>query len=80
MVLRWRKKRKEALVKPSNAGDISAAGFPDLARFPILALPHGFHYRAFSIVGGTLSDGNRVPVNHDGMAASLIRATRAWCV
>ncbi len=58
-----------AAVTPSNAGDIRAAGFPDLAGFPILALPHGFHYRVFSIVGGTLSDGNRVPVNHDGMAA-----------
>jgi secreted PhoX family phosphatase len=56
-------------VKPSNPDDIRAAGFPDLATFPILALPHGFHYRAFSIVGGTLADGNRVPVNHDGMAA-----------
>ena len=58
-----------APVKPSNPGDIAAAGFPDLARFPILALPHGFHYRVFSIIGGALSDGNPVPVNHDGMAA-----------
>ena len=58
-----------APVTPSNGGDIAAAGFPDLAAFPILALPHGFHYRAFSIIGGVLSDGNPVPVNHDGMAA-----------
>lgn len=56
-------------VKPSNPKDIQAAGFLDLATFPILALPHGFHYRAFSIIGGTLSDGNPVPHNHDGMAA-----------
>ena len=40
-----------------------------MATFAILALPHGFHYRAFSIIGGMLSDGNPVPVNHDGMAA-----------
>jgi len=58
-----------APVPPSNADDIAAAGFPDLADFPIVALPHGFHYRAFSIIGGTLGDGNSVPVNHDGMAA-----------
>jgi len=58
-----------APVAPSNPEDIAAAGFPALATFPILALPHGFHYRAFSIIGGTLSDGNPVPVNHDGMSA-----------
>jgi uncharacterized protein len=56
-------------LKPSNPRDIAAAGFPDLATFPILALPHGFEYRIFSIVGGTLTDGHPVPVNHDGMAA-----------
>jgi uncharacterized protein len=58
-----------APVPPSNGGDIAAAGFPELAEREILALPHGFHYRAFSIIGGVLSDGNPVPVNHDGMAA-----------
>jgi uncharacterized protein len=58
-----------AAVRPSNPDDIVAAGFPDLATFPILALPDGFQYRVFSIIGGTLSDGNPVPVNHDGMAA-----------
>jgi uncharacterized protein len=58
-----------APVVPSNPEDIVAAGFPNLATFPILALPDGFHYRAFSIIGGILSDGDPVPVNHDGMAA-----------
>ncbi len=58
-----------APVAPSNPEDIVAAGFPILATFPILALPHGFQYRAFSIIGGILSDGDPVPVNHDGMAA-----------
>jgi secreted PhoX family phosphatase len=66
-----------APVKPSNAGDIAAAGFPELAVFPIVALPHGFHYRAFSIIGGTLADGHPVPVNHDGMAVFAHPATRA---
>jgi uncharacterized protein len=58
-----------APVAPSNPEDIVAGGCAALATFPILALPHGFQYRAFSIIGGTLSDGNPVPVNHDGMAA-----------
>jgi uncharacterized protein len=58
-----------APVLPSNPEDIALAGFPQLALFPILALPHGFQYRAFSIIGGVLSDGNPVPVSHDGMAA-----------
>lgn len=66
-----------APVKPSNGGAIVAAGFPDLAEFPILALPHGFHYRVFSIIGGTLTDGNPVPVNHDGMAAFAHPTQRA---
>jgi secreted PhoX family phosphatase len=63
-------------VTPSDPDKIEAAGFPTLARFPILALPHGFHYRVFSIIGGTLSDGNPVPVNHDGMAAFAHPADR----
>jgi secreted PhoX family phosphatase len=58
-----------APVGPSNPDDIVAAGFPDLATFPVLALPDGFRYRVFGVIGGTLSDGNPVPVNHDGMAA-----------
>jgi secreted PhoX family phosphatase len=58
-----------APVAPSNPEEIAAAGWPSLATFPILALPHGFQYRAFSIIGGILSDGDPVPVNHDGMAA-----------
>jgi secreted PhoX family phosphatase len=63
-------------MKPSNPDHIRAAGFPDLADFPILALPRGFEYRAFSIIGGKLSDGNTVPVNHDGMAAFPHSSTR----
>jgi secreted PhoX family phosphatase len=58
-----------APVRPSNRDHIVTAGFPDLATFPILALPAHFHYQVFSVIGGTLSDGNPVPVNHDGMAA-----------
>ena len=35
----------------------------------LLELPRGFQYRAFSRFGDIMSDGNRVPNAHDGMAA-----------
>jgi hypothetical protein len=34
-----------------------------------LALPKGFQYRSFSVSGETMSDGNKVPYAHDGMAS-----------
>jgi secreted PhoX family phosphatase len=41
----------------------------DFRSTPILALPQGFSYRAVSITGQPMSDGKRVPGDHDGMAA-----------
>lgn len=35
----------------------------------ILALPEGFSYVTFGYIGATMSDGNRTPLAHDGMAA-----------
>jgi secreted PhoX family phosphatase len=32
-----------------------------------MALPEGFQYRSFSVAGDMMSDGNRVPLAHDGM-------------
>src|SRR5688572_18964462 len=32
-----------------------------------IALPEGFRYRSFSAAGDMMSDGNRVPLAHDGM-------------
>jgi hypothetical protein len=32
-----------------------------------MALPEGFQYRSFSAAGDLMSDGNRVPLAHDGM-------------
>src|SRR5688572_1074339 len=32
-----------------------------------MALPEGFQYRSFSVAGDLMSDGNRVPLAHDGM-------------
>lgn len=39
-----------------------------------IALPRGFSYRSFSVskAGMTMSDGNPVPLSHDGMAGFLI--------
>jgi secreted PhoX family phosphatase len=32
-----------------------------------IALPEGFQYRSFSVAGALMSDGNLVPLGHDGM-------------
>ena len=37
-----------------------------------LALPEGFEYRSFSPAGGTMSDGNLVPLAHDGMGVFIM--------
>ena len=42
---------------------------PDQNGDEILALPAGFRYVTFSKTGDPMSDGTRVPRNHDGMAA-----------
>jgi secreted PhoX family phosphatase len=46
-------------------------GYGKLIKDPrgLLDLPEGFHYRMFSPENAPMSDGNRVPANHDGMAA-----------
>ena len=56
----------------ANTGkSVSGKGFGSLRSDPqgILDLPPGFRYRAFSRTGEMMSDGNRVPQDHDGMAA-----------
>lgn len=50
---------------PDNTNNLPA----NLQGIPLLELPDGFRYVAFSIFGQTLSDGNPVPSAHDGMAA-----------
>ena len=55
----------------------NAAGYGPLVRTPdqngdeILALPHGFHYVTFGVLGTEMIGGNGVvhPRNHDGMGA-----------
>ena len=50
---------------------IIAEGYGPLISDPagIIDLPRGFKYRALSRTGDLMSDGNRVPGAHDGMAA-----------
>jgi uncharacterized protein len=48
-----------------------AKGYGSLVRDPqgVIDLPTGFRYQIFSRTGDKMADGNRVPGNHDGMAA-----------
>lgn len=56
---------------PLNTGDalLNNPLIGDLRNQALLALPQGFDYWVVSPTGDTLSDGNLVPSNHDGMAA-----------
>lgn len=56
---------------PLNSGEalLNNPLIGDLRNTPLLALPDGFDYWVVSPTGDTLSDGNLVPSNHDGMAA-----------
>ncbi|MFQ4145159.1 alkaline phosphatase PhoX [Chlorogloeopsis sp. ULAP02] len=54
---------------PLNAYELTNTYVGDLSQKPLLELPPGFNYRAFSITGQTMSDGSLVPERHDGMAA-----------
>lgn len=56
---------------PTNASELAGLVIDgiDLGKTPILQLPTGFNYTAFSITGQTMTDGKPVPGNHDGMAA-----------
>ena len=53
-----------------NRAYAAQAGFGDLPPDPdgMLDLPRGFKYRIFSTTGETMTDGNKVPGAHDGMA------------
>jgi secreted PhoX family phosphatase len=45
----------------------------DLRGVPLMTLPEGFRYWVVSWTGQTMSDGSRVPGDHDGMAAFAVR-------
>lgn len=52
-----------------NHAELGNTVIGDLRNIPLLELPPGFNYTAISITGQTMSDGNPVPGDHDGMAA-----------
>lgn len=61
---------------PVNSDELIAYRFDnpaavafDYRGLPLISLPRGFSYRAISWTGQTMSDGNLVPGDHDGMAA-----------
>lgn len=53
---------------PLNASELTNTIIGNLSNTPLLSLPPGFSYTAFSIVGQPMSDGSLVPADHDGMA------------
>jgi secreted PhoX family phosphatase len=57
------------LAAPGDGGYGPLVPTPDLRDGVIrIALPEGFQYRSFSPAGAVMSDGNLVPIAHDGMA------------
>jgi uncharacterized protein len=41
-----------------------------------ISLPQGFKYRSFGMAGSLMTDGNKTPLAHDGMAAFVMRSGR----
>lgn len=68
--------RAELLAKTNDLSALQAYGYGTLAPQAAkntgeiyLALPPGFQYNAFGKIGKTMSDGQKTPAAHDGMAA-----------
>jgi secreted PhoX family phosphatase len=54
---------------PGNGGYGPLLPKPDLRDGVVrIALPEGFQYRTFGVAGQVMSDGNKTPLAHDGMA------------
>ncbi len=55
---------------PVNAAELTnIPGLGNISNIPLLQLPKGFKYTAFSFTGQSMNDGGLVPGLHDGMAA-----------
>ncbi len=73
-------KRAEVFAETRNLSNLKAFGFGELVSTAakntgetFLALPKGFEYNVFGKVGGVMSDGQKTPRAHDGMATFEVR-------
>jgi secreted PhoX family phosphatase len=73
-------KRAEVLAQAGNYSNLRAAGYGELVPTAakntgetFLALPKGFEYNVIGKVGGAMSDSNKTPRAHDGMAAFKVK-------
>jgi secreted PhoX family phosphatase len=73
-------KRAEVFSNTGNLSNLKAFGFGEVVSAAakntgetFLALPKGFEYNVFGKVGGTMSDGQKTPRAHDGMATFEVR-------
>jgi uncharacterized protein len=73
-------KRSEILAQTGNFSNLRAAGYGEL--FPsaakntgetYLALPKGFEYNIIGQVGSQMTDSNKTPPKHDGMATFKVK-------
>jgi uncharacterized protein len=73
--------RVEASGKPPRTGDAAygplAPVQDETTGLPLLWLPAGFSYASFGWTGDLMSNGNRTPGAHDGMAAFRVRRNLA---
>lgn len=72
-------KRAEIFAETGDLSQFKSIGYGELIPTAakntgetFLALPKGFEYRVFGIKGNLMSDGNRTPTAHDGMASFKI--------
>ncbi|MCA1625077.1 MAG: PhoX family protein [Acidobacteria bacterium] len=73
-------KRAEALANAENLSHLKAFGYGELIPMAtkntgetFMTLPKGFEYNVFGKVGSKMSDGQKTPPAHDGMATFEVR-------
>jgi hypothetical protein len=66
---------------PGDGGYGPLVPAPDLRDGVVrISLPQGFKYRTFGMAGSMMSDGNKTPLAHDGMASFVMRSGRVRLV
>ena len=73
-------RRAEVLAQTGNFSNLTASGYGELVPTAArntgetyLALPKGFEYNVIGKVGGAMTDNNKTPRAHDGMAAFQVK-------